>query len=402
MPQRAVGQEATPLIAGSSTPRSREERPLKIACVHTMRNLSGEVLGAMNVIRFLRMSEALARRGHRVDLVLKEPSADLPVADRIGKVASSRVQWEDYDVVKTCFHSGFAALTAWNGDDHPFILSNLGSVVGATDADGVYFYGTVREDLWTIQQRLAARSRYVSLLTQPNADLYREMHGDAEGLLRVPAGVDAEVPGPSVNPYAALGITRPVALYAGNIYTRDRQAEMNLFWQERLNALGRALDRRGIQFVVMGLGAIDHLDPACVVHVGVIDFRAFWNWQWHASVGIVLAQGAVQHNESSKIYYYLRTGLPVACEASVPNAWLVSHTGHGAVVDYDADDIVNLAEAATQLARRPPEMNGLIPYMIAEHSWDARAAVYASVLARCPASRGGLERVSVCSAASMS
>ncbi len=38
---------------------------------------------------------------------------------------------------------------------------------------------------------------------------------------------------------------------------------------------------------------------------------AYWDWQHHARAGIVFAQGPVQDNESSKIYYYLRTGLPV-------------------------------------------------------------------------------------------
>jgi hypothetical protein len=220
----------------------------------------------------------------------------------------------------------------------------------------------------------------VSLLTKPNADLFKKMHGDRDGMLEVPGGVDAEVPAPGKNPYLAAGITRPVAIYAGNIYSRDRQAEVNLFWQERLNALGRKLRDRGIQLVAMGPGATDRLDPGAVIHFGVIDFREFWNWQWHAHVGVALAQGPVQDNESSKLYYYLRTGLPVVCEASVPNAWIVTHTQHGAVVEYDANDLTPLADAASALVATPPAADAVIPYIIREHSWDARAAQYASVL----------------------
>jgi hypothetical protein len=200
-------------------------------------------------------------------------------------------------------------------------------------------------------------------------------------VIHVPGGVDAEIPPAGRNPYDALGISGPVALYAGNIYSSISQPEVNAFWQERLNRLGRALTRRGVQLVAMGVGATDRLDPSAVRHVGTVDFRDYWNWQWHASVGIVLALGPVQDNESTKIYYYLRTGLPVVCEAPVPNAWLVSHTGHGTVVDFDGEDVTALAEAAALHPGRRQDGHSVIPYMIDEHSWDARAALYAPILA---------------------
>jgi hypothetical protein len=367
-----------------ASPRRSKDRPLKIACVHTKRRLAGSVVGSMDLIRFLRMSEALARRGHEVHLVVNGAPAGLPLGHGVREVSAAHVRWDEYDVVKASLHGGFAALADWGGEDHPFILTSLGSVVGSTETAGVYFYGDVRDSLWRIQQRVAVKSRVVSLMTKRSADLWRRMHGATETLLEVPCGIDAEVPAPSENPYAARGITQPVALFAGNVYDRTYQPEVNLFWQERLNRLGRALRRLDVRLVAMGPGETDRLDPDVVTHVSVIDFRECWNWQWHARAGVVLAQGPVQDNESSKIYYYLRTGLPVACEAPVPNAWLVSQTGHGAIVDYDEGDVTVLAEAINALVRRPPETDGLVSHMIAEHSWDARAAVYAPVLASIP------------------
>jgi hypothetical protein len=361
--------------------RRAEERPLKIACVHTSARLTGDVIGAMNFIRFVRMSEALARRGHEVHLVVNGTLGGVLPPGGPVEVQASGIRWDDYDVVKTFFHRGFASLEQWGGADHPFIISNLGSVVASGDEEGVYFFGNVRDDLWDVQQKIAARSRVVSILTDRSIALWRRMHGGQGRVIPVPTGVDADVPGPGRNPYAARGITGPVALFASNIYSRDRQPEVNLFWQARLNALGRGLSRQGVRLVAMGPGAVDRLDPSALTHVGVVDFREIWNWQYHASVGVVLAQGPVQDNESSKIYYYLRTGLPVACEAPVPNAWLVSHTGHGAVVEYEADDVIALAEAAAGLARRPPEADGVVRYVVDHHSWDARAAIYAPVLA---------------------
>jgi len=340
----------------------------------------------MNLIRFIRMSEALSRRGHHVHLVVNGSLRESLSPGGPTEVGPDRVRWREYDLVKTFFHSGFAALTEWGGDSHPFIVSSLGSVVGATDdEEGVYFFGSVREALWRTQQAVAAKSRVVSLLTDRNAALYRRMHGERENTMFVPCGVDAEVPQPGQSPYAALGITQPVALFAGNVYVREKQPEVNLFWQARLNALGRALAARGVRLVAMGPGLTDRLDPTFVTHVGVVDFRDVWHWQWHARVGVVLAQGAVQDNESSKIYYYLRTGLPVACEASIPNSSLVRETGHGVIVAYDDEDIRGLAAATADLALETPAADTVGKHMARHHSWDVRAGLYAETLAAaCP------------------
>jgi len=370
-------------------PITPEEPPRRIACILTGRDLSTEVVAAMNLVRFVRMSEALVRRGHHVDLVVKTTvNGRWPCAPGLSAVSIDTVRWDDYDVIKTFFHAGFDALQKAGGGDHPFIVSNLGSVVANEDVEGVYFYDDVRSQLWDVQQTVASRSRVISLLNDPNHNLFVRMHGDDGRLIRVPTGVDAEIPEPGENPYRALGITRPVALYAGNIYSRDKQALVNLLWQDRLNRLGRELWERGIQLVVMGPGAIDHIDSAVVKHVGLIDYRDVWTWQHHAAVGVTLAQGLVQDNESSKIYYYLRTGLPVVCEAPVPNAHLVSDTGHGAVVAYHERDLSAVAEAAVQLVRHRPDARGVVPYMIEHHSWDARAAVYEPYLAAAGDSTG--------------
>ncbi len=123
---------------------------------------------------------------------------------------------------------------------------------------------------------------------------------------------------------------------------------------------------------------LDHLDPAAVTHVGRIAANDYWDWQYHAQVGIVLAQGPVQDNESSKIYYYLRTGLPTVCEESIPNKSLIEETGCGAIVPYG--DIEAMAEAAAQVVAIPRSQNEVAEYMVREHSWDARAALYDQVL----------------------
>jgi glycosyltransferase involved in cell wall biosynthesis len=368
----------------------RADRPpestARVACVYQRRDLSEIMVSAMNYIRFFRMAEALARRGHEVDIVMERRRGPAQRGPRLREIPFELAKWSRYDAVKTFFHTGSEVLREAGGDAHPFVISKLGSVVGRVPTPGVHFFGKDREELWQEQERIAARSRVVTILTKPSIELWKETHGPGPEILEVPTGVDAEIPPPGPNPYAALGLHEPVVLYAGLLYTLDHQREVNLIWQDRLNRLGHGLRRRGLRLVVVGPGVVDRLDPQAVIHAGPVEAERIWDWQRHARVGLVLAQGPVQDNESSKIYYYLRTGLPVVCERPVPNSWLITKTDHGRLVDYD--DVEALAEAAAELAGDPPRDGWVADYMAREHSWDVRAAQYDAVLARARRERG--------------
>src|SRR5262249_15688573 len=109
---------------GSATPadfagREHMERA-RVACVYK-RNRPDFALRDMSEIRFVRMAEALARRGHEVDLVLDRAPAPRALARNLREVPYRSVRWADYDVIKTFFHAGFSSLVAEGGADHPFI-----------------------------------------------------------------------------------------------------------------------------------------------------------------------------------------------------------------------------------------------------------------------------------------
>jgi len=351
---------------------------LRIACVYLRDWMPNFTLGTMAGIRFFRMAEALARRGHEVDIVMNRYRRPHTPAPRLREIPFKLARWENYHVVKTFFHRGFESLIAEGGGDHPFIISKLGSVVGREQTPGVHFYGPVRKALYATQVEIAKRSKVVTVLTNRSAALWWNEHGTNSVLYQVPTGVDAAIPEPGPNPYLRLGIDGPVALFAGNIYSRNQQAEINKLWQDRLNQLGRALKRHGITLVAMGAGVTDRLDRSAVLHVGTIDAAEYWDWQHHARVGIVLAQGPVQDNESSKIYYYLRTGMPVICEQSVPNIAIIEETGCGAIVPYG--DIEAMADAAADQIAARHDVDRIAQYMIKNHSWDVRAGLYDPVL----------------------
>ena len=351
-------------------------KPLRIATVYKRDVFSRFTPAKMSTIRWLRMSEGLAALGHQVDMVMNGNGLGHSATPNLRSVPFADVDWNRYDIIKTLFHSGFESLSEEGGADHPFIISKLGSVVGNhDDTDGVYFFNHEREHLFRIQEQISERSRYVTLLTAESRRLWEELYGPTDNLLHVPTGVDREVPAASGNPYAQF--PEPVVVYAGNIYG-ETQPEMNVVWQDRLNRIGHLLRKKGIRLCFIGTGRVDRIDRSAVTVMKEVDNREVWDYQRFASVGLVLAQGRTQHNESSKLYYYLRSGLPVVSEAPVPNNFLIPATGMGYVADYSDDRmLVDMVESA--IGRDWPRKEA-IQYVVTHHSWDQRVATYNEVI----------------------
>jgi glycosyltransferase involved in cell wall biosynthesis len=337
----------------------------------------------MGAIRWLRISEALARRGHSVDMAMHEsfPQAlEASIAARglpLRRVPIRDVRWPEYDVVKTLFDLGFQTLERYGGSGHPFIISKLGSVVDARDREGIYFYGGYREELYATQERINAASRYVTLLSERAIDLWRELFGPKQNLLLVPGAADRHIPEPGEDPFPAG--PRPRILFAGNVYTRDHQAEANEILVTKLNQLGEILSGRGCRVYMIGAGDVSRLDPRYVTYLGSVLHEEAWNFLGHADVGIVVSAGAFMHNnESTKIYHYLRAGLPVVSESGFPNDDVVRHSGLGFVTE--SGDMQLMAQRIEEAAGAEWDRRGAVSYIIENHTWDTRAGVYDSLL----------------------
>ena len=324
-------------------------RPVRVAVVYPKGPVSRATVHAMDRLLWLRVAEGLADVGFTVDLIA-DGSGDL-VSGRptMKTVPWAKVDWSRYDAVKTVFNAGFERLLKAGGASHPFVICKLGSVVGPTDdVPGVHFFGDERRRRWDAQQAIYRHARYVTVLTEPSRSLWETALGRQVPVLLVPTGADRSIPPRGTNPFPTTG--DKVVVYIGNLYGRD-QRSINLLWQERLNALGRRLRARGLRLYFVGPGATDQLDPTAVTVIGSVPVDAVWDYQYFADVGIALAQGPVQHNESSKLYYYLRTGLPVVSEAPIPNNHVIEEAGCGLIAPYGDDD--TLAEMIEAAARRP-------------------------------------------------
>lgn len=342
----------------------------------------------MAYIRWYRMSEALASLGHVVDIASAELRRRVfrtiePVAPNLRIVPISQVRWREYDVVKTLFHHGFQTLERYRGADHPFIIAKLGSVVGRTDMEGVYFYGRQREEMYRVQERIDRISRYVTLLSEPAVGLWRSCFGTATNVLLVPGAASREIPPPRRSPYPHDG--RSPCVFAGNFYSRNRrdQPQAHRRLANKLNRLGALLYERGARLYVVGTGDRRSLDPRYVTYCGAVPYEDSWDYIHFAAVGIVLTAGGRMHNnESTKIYHYLRAGLPVVSEAGFPNDNVIVESGLGHVVENGALDV--MAERILEATHAPWKRERAIRYILEHHTWEKRAEIYDRILRAAP------------------
>lgn len=341
----------------------------------------------MSYIRWLKVSQALARKGHQVDIATGESRwrprwwkrpAPLAMGTNLRRVPLAGLRWSDYDVVKTLFHIGFETLEQHGGTGHPFIISKLGSVVGSHDMPGVYFYGARRSRLAAVQERISRTSHYVTLLSEQARALWRSLYGSTGRELLVPGGVDAELPPPGASPYPDDGQQRCV--FAGHVYFKQSQPEANRVLVDKLNGLGQRLSACGVRLYAVGPGDLSRLDRSYVTHLGVVGYDAAWNYIQHADVGVVVAPGPFVHNnESTKIYHYLRAGLPVVSEAGFPNDHVVAEARLGfAVPNGDLDEMARRVVEATRTAW---DRAAAVEYTLRHHTWDVRVDTYESVIA---------------------
>ena len=337
-------------------------------------------LGILNPIdmsngRWIKISEALSRLDCSVDIAVPDimDRENLNNNGHLRMIPLSKVDWNSYDVVKTEFHRGFDTLEEYRGTSHPFIISKLGSVVGPMEMDGIYFYGDVHKKLFDTQKKINKISRYITVLSNPARELWKTVHKNKRNLLLVPGGVDFVIPSPSINPYP--DDEKIKIIFAGNIYDKGSQGKANKVLVEKLNTLGKLLSGSGASLYMIGSGDISDLDKNFVTYLGVVPYKESWNYLHFANVGIVVSAGKFMHNnESTKIYHYLRAGLPVVSESGFPNDYVVKESKLGFVTE--SENMELMVENILKAAKIKWNKDYAKDYIIKNHTWDERVKVY--------------------------
>lgn len=354
---------------------------LKIITVYKHKLMEKDTsFGILNPIdmsngRWIKISEALSRLGYRLDIAVPDimDGENLNNNGHLRMIPLSKVNWNKYDIVKTEFHRGFDTLEKYGGISHPFIISTLGSVVGPVEMEGIYFYGDVHKKLFDTQKKINKICRYVTVLSKPAKELWETVHEKRKNLLLVPGGVDSVIPSTSINPYPEDNKIK--IIFAGNIYTRASQEEANKVLIEKLNKLGKLLSDLGARLYMIGPGDISDLDKNFVIYLGEVSYKESWDYLHFADVGIVVSAGKFMHNnESTKIYHYLRAGLPVVSESGFPNDYVVNESKLGFVTESENMELMvkNILKAAKTKWNKVYAKD----YIIKNHTWDKRVKVY--------------------------
>lgn len=336
----------------------------------------------MSYIRWFKISESLAGHGHQVDMATDEfrwgqKKSSIVMSDNLRRVPLSKVKWNNYDVVKTLFHNGFKTLEEYGGEKHPFIISKLGTVVDRKDTEGVYLRGKIRRDSYSIQEKINKRSKYVTLLTRQAKELWGSCFGSENNILILPGAVDRQIPPPCDDPYPEKNNIR--CIFIGNIYCKKSYPEANLVLKKKLNRLGEYLNKHNIKLYLLGPGDIGGLDRRYVTYLGFVPYEKTWDYLYFANAGIVLLPtNFLQNNESSKLYHYLRAGLPTIVESGFPNEGMVKDSQGGFIVRNG--DLATMADKIAEAVFKDWDKKYMMRYILDHHTWEKRAKVYDNIL----------------------
>lgn len=321
---------------------------------------------SIDLIRLRALSSGLIRKGIETE-VLAPVNHEGVMEGSIPVRPLHHIMKGHYDVIKTCYHFSIEMIQDYKGP----IVSRIVRVVDGRlpERDEKW-----RERLLRCQQRISQRASVLVLNNLENKRRWQLFHGQSLPVVLVPTGCPLQIPQPRNNPFDKK---KRAILFLGSIAAPRMIAIMNTL-------ATRLEDTARIHLVglnkVHWYGAEERCDvihPSIVQHGEVLE-EDIWDYIYHADMGLALATGLhAFDNDLSKIYNYLRGGLPVLSEAPVLNNDLIHRTGLGRIFRFD--DMADLIANAISLLDNPPapeRRNAAMAFMSAEHSWDRRVEVY--------------------------
>ena len=139
------------------------------------------------------------------------------------------------------------------------------------------------------------------------------------------------------------------------------------------------LSERGARLYILGPGDVRRLDERYATYLGFFSYEKTWDFFHFAQVGVVVSAGKFMHNnESSKIYHYLRAGLPAVSESGFPNDNIINESKLGFVVENGNLEL--MAQKIEEAANKDRNREFAIKYILDNHTWDKRAEIYDKVI----------------------
>lgn len=318
----------------------------------------------IDLVRLKEISSGLAGQGFQVEIVAPVESpgiwqaglkvVPLAVLDEVGR----------YDLLKTCYHQSIRLIGNHRGPVISRIVRVVDEELPRRDRN--------RAELLRCQELIAQRSSAVALNNEYNAERWRARYGPTRPILLTPTGCPAEIPEPGLSPYEP---GERVVLFLGSIAAEHMAGMLNsaargLAGTARVHLLG--LNKTGMY------GQEIELEPSLIVHPPRPEAE-IWDFLHHADLGLALATGAEPFdNDISKIYNYLRAGLPVLSEEPILQNRMILKSGLGAVFPHG--QAAAMIARAESLLKDPParKLRRAAAVGVAKsEAWSTRAETYA-------------------------
>jgi glycosyltransferase involved in cell wall biosynthesis len=319
----------------------------------------------IDLVRLRAIAGGLVRRGIEAEIIAPVPHEGavdgfIPVRG----LSALRIVGR-YDVIKTSYHHSIMLLDDYAGP----VVSRIVRVVDdrLPERDEPF-----RDTLLRCQERIKARAAALVLNNKENRARWRLLYGNTPRIALIPTGCPATLPPLKGNPLAS---GPPAILFLGSLSAPRmvhilNEAARRLAGRAQVHLIGKN------KACMYGGDSDCDLDPLVADH-GELDEDHVWPYITNARIGLAVATGPYAFdNDVSKIFNYLRGGLPALSEEPIVNNDLIRQTGLGHIFRYgDVDDLVARAK---QLLEHPPETRRetVMRFMASEHSWDKRVDSY--------------------------
>jgi hypothetical protein len=315
----------------------------------------------IDLVRLRAIAGGLIRRGVDAEIIAPAKKegfidGDIPVFPLAAMEKGRR-----YDLVKTCYHFSIQLIGKYRG-------SLISRIVRVVDEQLPERDAAMRGTLLECQRLIQNGAQALIVNNVENQKRWVGLYGRKLLVAKIPNGCPTHIPPIRSNPY---GNDSAPVLFLGSL-AAPRMIEL-------LNELAwRLRDRCRIHIVgsnkahMYSGGKPPELTPLIADH-GELPEEEVWDYVRHARMGIALAAGPHRFdNDISKIYTYLRGGLPVLSEELIANNHLLAQTRLGSIFAHG--NAADMAKKAADLIERPPAqyVHSAMALMEREHSWDRR------------------------------
>lgn len=316
----------------------------------------------IDVVRLASLTRVLIERGLDVHVLAPVQQAGL-LKGHTPVLPIAGTDQGRYDLVKTCYHQSIRLV------DARFSGPIVSRIVRVVDQTWPKRDEQLRAELLACQDLISQRACAVALNNQENQKRWLQAYNSPRRTVLTPTGCPRHIPGKGASPYHT---SKAVLLFLGSLASSRMVILLNKLAE-------RCLDRAEVHLVGRNKSSLYGKETplsSLVVDHGEQSEPGLWNYLLHADLGLALAASPhVFDNDLSKVYFYLRAGLPVAIERPAIQTDLVNSLEYGQSFAYGS--VRKLVTVCRELIQSPPRnRSSVMERMAMEHSWEKRADVY--------------------------